>query len=281
MRLTLKLFPMFVLVLSLVVSQVSFPQSKPNSSPKQNAAAARAAGKSAFNSSCAACHGLDGHGSDKAVNIATSPRVQHFTDAQLANVVSNGVPGTGMPAFHTLSPKQVHEIVGYVRLLQGRVDEATLPGDPTRGKEIFFGKGECSNCHAVEGQGGFLGPDLTSHGAISSVDAMRDEIVKTPRVPALGYRAARLATKHGDRLEGTVRNEDNFSVQLQTNDGSFHLFKRAELASFEYTGGSLMPANYRERLSDEELNNLIAYLITVSRKQNVMPVIQKHEDEDE
>ena len=110
---------------------------------------------------------------------------------------------------------------------------------------------------------------------------MRDEIIKTPRVPAQGYRAARLATRNGDQFEGTVRNEDNFSVQLQTKDGSFHLFKRADLASFEYTGGSLMPANYRERLSDEDLNNLIAYLITVSRKQKVMPVVKKHEDEDE
>ncbi len=276
-----KLSPIFVFVFSLVISQVSFPQSRPISSPKKNAAAVRAAGKSAFNSSCAACHGLDGHGSDKAVNIATSPRVQNFSDAQLAKMISNGVPGTGMPAFHTLSPKQVQEIVGYVRVLQGHVDEAALPGDPTKGKEIFFGKGECSTCHAIEGLGGFLGPDLTSHGAISSVDAMRDEIVKAPRVPAAGYRAARLTTQSGDRLEGTVRNEDNFSVQLQTKDGSFHLFKRTDLASFEYTGGSLMPSNYRERLSDEDLNNLIAYLITVSRKQKVIPVVQKHEDEDE
>ncbi len=271
-----KLFPKFVFVLILVIAQVSFSQSKPSSPPKQNAAAVRAAGKNAFNSSCAACHGLDGHGSDKAVNIATSPRVQRFTDAQLANIISNGVPGTGMPAFHTLSAKQVREIVGYVRVLQGRVDEATLPGDPTKGKEIFFGKGECSTCHTVEGQGGFLGPDLTSHGAISSVEAMREEIIKTPRVPAVGYRAARITTQSGDRLEG-----DNFSVQLQTKDGSFHVFKRAELASFEYTGGSLMPTNYRERLSDEDLNNLIAYLISVSRKQKVMPVVKKHEDEDE
>ena len=189
--------------------------------------------------------------------------------------------GTGMPAFHTLSSKQVRDIVNYVRVLQGRGEEVSLPGDPIKGKEIFFGKGDCSSCHTVEGEGGFLGPDLTSHGSTSSVEAMRDEIVKSPRVPALGYRAARLATLNGDRLEGTVRNEDNYSVQLQTKDGNFHLFKRTELASFEYTGGSLMPNNYRDRLSDKELNNLISYLITMSRKQKVKPVIQKHEDEDE
>src|SRR5579885_1218213 len=148
-----KLSPKFVFVLSLVISQVSFSQSKPNSSPKQNAAAVSAAGKSAFNSTCAACHGLDGHGSDKAVNIATSPRVQHLTDNQLANVISNGISGTGMPAFHTLNAKQVHDIVSYVRVLQGRAEEFSLPGDPKKGKQIFFGKGECSACHTIEGEG--------------------------------------------------------------------------------------------------------------------------------
>ena len=269
----------FGLVLTLAISPLLFPQTKHNASSKQNIETKPAAGRGAFNSSCAACHGLDGHGSDKAVNIATSPQVQHLTDTQLATIISNGLPGTGMPAFHTLSSKQVHDIVNYVRLLQGRVEQAGLPGDPKNGNQIFFGKGECSACHTIEGQGGFLGPDLTSHGSTSSVDAMRDEIVKSPRVPPPGYRKATLATLNGDRYEGTIRNEDNFSVQLQTNDGSFHLFKRSDLQSFEYSGGSLMPANYRERLSDQELNDLVAYMITVSRKQKITPVVEKDDEE--
>src|SRR5215831_292186 len=161
----------FGLVLTLSISQLSIAQAKHTSSPKQSAAAASGVGRSAFNSTCAACHGLDGHGSDKAVNIATSPRVQNLTDAQLSNVISNGLPGTGMPAFHTLSSKQVRDIVNYVRVLQGRGEEVSLPGDPIKGKEIFFGKGDCSSCHTVEGEGGFLGPDLTSHGSTSSVEA--------------------------------------------------------------------------------------------------------------
>src|SRR5271169_350411 len=99
----------FGLVLTLAISPLSFPQTKHNASSKQNTETKPAAGRGAFNSSCAACHGLDGHGSDKAVNIATNLRVQHLTDTQLANVISNGLPGTGMPAFHTFSSKQVHD----------------------------------------------------------------------------------------------------------------------------------------------------------------------------
>jgi hypothetical protein len=59
-----------------------------------------------------------------------------------------------------------------------------------------------------------------------------------------------------------IRNEDNFSIQLQTRDGSFHFFRRADLQRCENLPGSLMPANYGEKLSENELNDLVNYLTT-------------------
>jgi len=207
---------------------------------------------------------LDGRGSDKATDISTSPSAQHLSDTQLASIIVNGIPGTDMPAFQSLSEKQVRAVVSYLRSLQGRVQERTLPGDANRGKAIFFGKGDCSSCHTISGQGGFLGPDLTNHGASTSVNAIRDEIVRSPRMPPPGYRLAVLTTAKGERLEGMVRNEDNFSLQLQSRDGSFHMFKKAELRDFSYLDSSLMPTNYRDLLSDGELNDLASYLMTTA-----------------
>lgn len=250
------------LFLILSLPQFSFLQAKQNSSSDYDLKATPAAGRGTFNFSCAGCHGLDGRGSNKAVNISTSSSVQNLSDGQLATIISNGMPGTDMPAFHSLTEKQVRAVVRYLRSLQGRVEESTAPGDAKRGKEIFFGKGGCSNCHTVSGQGGFLGPDLTNDGATSSANTIRDEIIKSPRVLPPGYRRALVTTATGDRLEGLIRNEDNFSVQLQTRDGSFHLLKKAELRNFNYLEGSLMPANYRTRLSDSELNDLVSYLMT-------------------
>jgi len=184
-----------------------------------------------------------------------------------------------MPAFHSLTEKQVRALIGYLRFLQGRAGAFTISGDAKRGREIFFGKGECSTCHTISGQGGFLGPDLTNH-ATASAEAIREEIIRAARVPAAGYRTAVLTTANGDRVEGLVRNEDNFSVQLQTKDGNFHLLKKAELRSFEYQDGSLMPGNYRELLSEAELNDLASYLVTTSGA-NKPPTYRKHEDDTE
>jgi len=271
-------FIRFVCIAALFLSQLSFAQTKRNSLPRSRAETSSTVGRSTFNSSCAACHGLDGHGSDKAVNIATIARVRNFTDTQLANIISNGVSGTGMPAFRSLNQQQVRAVVSYVRLLQGKSESQNLRGDAKRGKEIFFGKGECASCHTVEGQGGFLGPDLTNHAASSSIDGIGEEIVRSPRVPARGYRTAVLTTLKGERFEGVIRNEDNFSIQLQSRDGAFHLFKREELQSVEYSG-SFMPSNYQERLTDGERNDLVSYLFTISRKRGTTPAPKKDDFE--
>ncbi len=96
----------------------------------------------------------------------------------------------------------------------------------------------------------------------------------------MGYRTAVLTTETGKRLEGLVRNEDNFSVQLQTKDGSFHFFKKTDLRSFDRHGGSLMPADYRSRLSDAELNDLASYLMTTPSPNQAAPPRKKVDDDE-
>lgn len=222
------------------------------------------AGKQSFTSTCAGCHGLDGRGSERAPSITTAPRIRKFTDQQLSNVISNGVPGTGMPAFHSLTPDQVKSLVSYVRFLQGKTGNHALPGNPERGKEIYFGKGECSSCHSIAGRGGFLGPDLTTYGSTSADTVILQAIVNPNRIVPPGYKSAVATTHDGAHIEGIVRNEDNFSVQLQTQDGSFHFLQKSDLQNLEYRNQSLMPTNYGERLSRAELDDLVSYLMDAS-----------------
>jgi putative heme-binding domain-containing protein len=183
-----------------------------------------------------------------------------------------------MPAFRTLGPAQVQALVSYLRSLQGKANAGILPGDAKRGREIFFGKGECANCHSIAGEGGFMGPDLTEYAATNSPDGLRAEIIKMPRVPSRGYRPAVVTTKHGERLEGLIRNEDNFSMQLQTMDGNFHLLRKSDVQSYDHREGSLMPGNYRERLSKGELDDLVSYLMKTPNP-NKTPTPTKNKDD--
>lgn len=270
------LYP-FGIFFILLLWQISFSQTKRSSSSEQTPKTVLP-GRSTFNSTCAPCHGLDGRGSDKAVNIGASARAQRLSDAQLANIISNGVADAGMPAFRTLTARQVRAVVAYLRSLQGKGEAHDLPGDAKRGREIFFGKGDCSSCHSVSGAGGFLGPDLTEYAATASAAGIRDQIVRSPRVPAHGYREAVVTTAKGDRLEGLIRNEDNFSIQLQTKDGNFHLLKKTDVQSCQEIDGSLMPANYRERLTDTELDDLVSYLMKTPNPNKAATPLKKKDD---
>jgi cytochrome c oxidase cbb3-type subunit III len=272
------LFCLLATCLLLSGFNTSFSSAQQNSSSVRSTVALEA-GKSTYTTSCAGCHGLDGRGSDKAANISGSAKVQHLSDAQLSGIISNGVPGTGMPAFRDLSEKQTRSLVSYLRLLQGKLERRNLPGDAGRGKQIFFGKGECSSCHTVSGEGGFLGPDLSVYGATASAGAIRDEIVRARRMPPQGYRLAVLVTSDGDRLEGVIRNEDNFSIQFQNKNGGFHLFQKSELRSIDRIETSLMPTDYRERLSPAELNDLASYLMTATPDASKAATPRKREDD--
>jgi putative heme-binding domain-containing protein len=251
----------FALLLCAGLFSVSFSLAQRDDLRDDNARTSAVPGKGTFNSNCGACHGLDGRGSEKGPNIAGSVNVRHSPDDRVFAIISSGIPGTGMPAFRKLGEQQIRSVVSYLRILQGEFEGRTLPGDATRGKSIFFGKGECSNCHTISGAGGFLGPDLSAYGSAMSAKAIRDEIVRPARVERNGYRSAVVTTSQGDRLEGVIRNEDNFSLQLQTKDGSFHFLQKSELHAVERSGQSLMPTDYRERLSLPELNDLVSYLM--------------------
>jgi hypothetical protein len=66
-------------------------------------------------------------------------------------------------------------------------------------------------------------------------------------------------------LSGMARNEDNFSLQLQTPDGVFHLLSKSDIKDLTYTGRSPMPSDYGAILSPAELNDLVSYLLDISR----------------
>ena len=102
-----------------------------------------------------------------------SPQVQKLSAVEMFRIVSEGVPGTGMPAFKRLGSAAIKSTVAYVRSLQGKNTPATLPGDPKRGEAIFFGAAECGNCHMAGGRGGFIGPDLSTYGQTHSAEATR------------------------------------------------------------------------------------------------------------
>jgi cytochrome c oxidase cbb3-type subunit III len=247
----------FVVVLACSVLGC-WAQATTQTSPRTKVEANR--GKQIFSSSCAQCHGLDGKGSERAPNIADTPAVQRLSDSKILQFIQNGVPGTGMPAFHSFDDSQVRAVVAYLRMLQGKNKTAALPGNPEQGKLLFFGRAGCSQCHMVAGNGGFIASDLSDYARIHETNQIRSAIVD----PSSTGQQARLMTvtlHSGEKYAGRVRDEDNFSLQLQSLDGTFYFLSKSEIEKTQVDPQQLMPSDYSTRLNTSELNDVISYLI--------------------
>jgi cytochrome c oxidase cbb3-type subunit 3 len=224
-------------------------------------------GRQTFISSCALCHGLDGRGGEHAPNIATNPAVQQLSDAELLRIIENGIPAGGMPGFQSLGPSTLKTVVAYVRILQGKHSAAALPGNPERGRQLFFGKAACSSCHMIRGQGGFIGADLSSYAQTHSPQEIREAILNPNKDIGPKRDVVIAVTRDGRKYVGVARNEDNFSLQLQTLNGAFHLLMKSDLAALRHEPRSLMPSDYGSKLTKNDLDDLIKFLVKSSQEQ--------------
>ncbi|HTU40176.1 MAG TPA: c-type cytochrome [Candidatus Aquilonibacter sp.] len=247
-----------ILFFGCASSFFTMAQVVPRSSSGQSSTSDR--GKQIFSAACAQCHGLDGKGTERAPNIADRATVQRLSDLEISHIIQNGVAGTGMPSFHALDRSQIRALVAHLRILQGRNRRIGLPGNPEWGKTLFFGKGKCSQCHMVAGEGGFLGSDLSEYAQVHEVDQIRNAIVNPANIEKQ-VRMVIVTLHSGDKYVGRIRNEDNFSVQLQTLDGTFYFLSKSDVDQMQSDSRSLMPSDYGLRLDAEELNDLISYLM--------------------
>jgi putative heme-binding domain-containing protein len=231
-------------------------------SPQSQAAPVHAmTGQQTFSARCAGCHGLDGRGSQRAPNIATDPTIRHSSDPELAQTIFNGRTDSGMPAFRELGREEIQSVVDYLRVLQG-VGAVSPVGNPQKGKAIFFGTAACASCHTVAGQAVFIGSDLSTYARGLTSAEIRKAIADP--APATGRaRTAVAMTRDGQKFSGTVRNEDNFSVQLQGGDGTFHFLLKSDLDRLEYQRLPPMPTDYGQKLSQQELDDLVGYLQSI------------------
>jgi putative heme-binding domain-containing protein len=238
-------------------------------------------GRQVFENRCAGCHGIDGRGGERAPDIATSAKTQRRSDSELAQIINNGIPSAGMPSFSTLNASTSRALVKYLRFLQGRSGSTALPGNAQNGKAIFFGRARCSECHLVAGAGGFIASDLSSYGRSRPVAEIRDAIVK-PGQPSNAYRGTvAIASRAGQTFSGVLRNEDNFSLQLQSLDGAFHLLMKSDVANIRRDSDSLMPADYGSTLSVSELNDLVSFLMSMGQQDKSSRDPKKDESDDE
>ncbi len=219
---------------------------------------------------CAGCHGTDGRGAAKGPSL-TGDRTAGRSDDALYQIVHDGTRG-GMPPFAQIGDASIRALIGFLRLLQNS-GSATQepqgpPGDANVGRALFFGKAQCSACHTVNGRGGFMARSLTHYARNHTGESIRTAIVDPDHPLNPSTQVVTVAIRGGQTLTGVLRNEDQFTLDLQTTDGRYHLLSRSSVVHVDYSGHSLMPRDYGTRLSPAELNDIVSFLISADKAQH-------------
>jgi len=183
----------------------------------------------------------------------------------------NGTTGQGVG----MTDEEIWQVITYLRSIQRRAEQPR--GNAANGKELFYGNANCSGCHMVEGKGGRLGPDLTTLGGARTADYMVDSVRNPSRSLAQGlaeatkefpqeYETVTVVTADGKEITGVTLNEDSFTVQLMDRSERLYSFEKDKLRSFKKSRVSLMPAYDTSLLSDKDLQDIVAYLLSVGAK---------------
>ena len=221
--------------------------------------AAEQPGAAPFLSNCAFCHGVTGLGG-RGPSLVSAKIVQNTSDDAIKNIIKNGIPGTGMPAFD-LEQEDRDAIVLYIRRFSGgEVKSIVSPGDAAHGHQIY-GENGCPSCHRIGESGSIYGPDLSRIGSARSPEYLRESILKPSADIAQDYDGATVVTLEGKQMTGVRINEDSFSIQIRLPNQQFAMFNKAELRSATDLTQSLMPPF--TSIPSADLNDLIAYLASL------------------
>jgi putative heme-binding domain-containing protein len=220
-------------------------------------------GRRMFEAQCARCHGMKGTGGiGPGLNRARLRRAGD--DEALVNLIREGVPGTEMAYNWQMSDREIRQVASFVRSL-ARTEATPVPGDPAKGKALYDKHG-CSVCHAVRGQGGGFGPELTDVGARRGAAHLRQALVdpgSTKVMDSFGFLAylpIQVALHDGRVVRGLRVNEDSFSLQILDADRRLHSFDKQELAETKREPDSSVMPSCATTLSGDEIDDLVAYL---------------------
>jgi cytochrome c oxidase cbb3-type subunit III len=170
-----------------------------------------------FNENCAACHGAGGK-NGPAIDLSNPEYQALVDDATLRKWISNGMPGTEMPAFAQsaggmLTDAQVNALIAGMRAAWAKPNafagSAPPPyagasaGDAAHGQQTYSAR--CASCHTAQAQ------DITSPNYLALVgdQALRSIIIAGrpdigqpdwDHVSANGQAAAPLASQDVDNI---------------------------------------------------------------------------------
>ncbi|MFD1144263.1 PVC-type heme-binding CxxCH protein [Larkinella insperata] len=145
----------------------------------------------------------------------------------------------------------------YVEKLAKNVKEQ---GDARRGELIYRANPSCSACHALNGKGGTIGPNLSAVGRGLSSRELITEVLWPNQNIKEGYNRVQVETKKGEIIHGIKVFETAEVLHIKTTEAQkTRILNKRELAN-QTESGSLMPTGLMDAYPEEDVRDLIRFL---------------------
>ncbi len=129
--------------------------------------------------------------------------------------------------------------------------------DPSKGRMVFMAS--CAACHKMYGQGGAIGPELTGSDR-RNLKYLLENILDPSAVVPADFRVSVFHLKDGRTLTGVIPEQTERTLTMQTPAERLTI-ERAQIVKQEQLPMSLMPEGLLAALGEENVTNLIAYLM--------------------
>jgi len=217
-------------------------------------------GAQIFATQCTPCHGTSGD-QIPGVNFRAGQFKRVVTDNDLRATITTGVPGTAMAPF-AFGASELTGIVSYLRNMNSFDAKGLLVGNAGRGRDLFAGAGNCTNCHAVNGKGPHVAPDLSDVGALRTAELLHRTLIDPAGSMLPANRSVHAVTKDGKVINGRRLNEDTYTVQLIDEQERLVSLTKADLREYAVLKTTSMPS-YKDKFSAQELADIEAYLLSL------------------
>lgn len=144
-----------------------------------------------------------------------------------------------------------------------RVEDGLVNRNFEQGK-MMYDATRCSSCHTMRGEGGNIGADLTQLGTRFTAKDMLESIIEPNKVVSDQYAATVFTMKDGSSILGRLTNENDALYFISQNPFAPEVIReipKQEVASTKYSYISVMYPGLINRLNEEELKDLMAYLM--------------------
>jgi putative membrane-bound dehydrogenase-like protein len=192
------------------------------------------------------------------IEKGTVPRrdVSAFVARQMQGLKDKRVAERLAKVWGQLQPASAQRVMLTAKYKTLLTDDGISKADLSKGRQQFVKN--CASCHKLYDDGGDVGPGLTGSQR-SNLDYILENVLDPSAVVPREYQVNVIELRNGRVINGIIKGETSKALTVRTANETI-VVPRDEIESQTISKLSMMPEGIFEKLTDDEVRNLVAYL---------------------